>query len=102
MLRNLRHFHLRDLGTSKRYLAKGGSRRKAEDDIPDRVDHARRLLRAIDDLPNARANDLPGLYLEIRGKPNAKLKRESLNVKEMWLFRDLGMIRNKHCCFRYT
>lgn len=85
--RNLRHIHLRELGTSKRYRAKGGSRRKVVDDIPDRVDHARRLLRAIDDLPNARANDLPGLYIEIRGKPNAELKRKSLEVKEMSLLR---------------
>lgn len=87
MPRNLRHFHLRDLGTSKPYQWKGTPVSKRPNDVPDREAHSQILLRALDALPDVKSDGLPGLYLEISGRPGEKLKRESLNTKSLSLLK---------------
>lgn len=87
MPRNLRHFHLRDLGIDKPYWPKGRGRNKRPSDVPDREGHAQSLLRALDALPNVKADGLPGLYLEVFGRPEEKLTRRSLDIKDVSLLK---------------
>lgn len=53
----------------------------------DRAAHAQALLQAIDDLPNIREAEIPGVYLEVVGRPNERLKRESLDSSDLTLLR---------------
>lgn len=87
MPRNLRHFHLRDLGANKPYQSKIGGSGKGPSDVPDREGHAQNLLRALDALPNIKSDGLPGLYLEVSGRQGEKLKRDSLDTKHLSLLK---------------
>ena len=87
MPRNLRHFHLRDLGANKPYQSKGRGSGKRPSDVPDREGHAQNLLRALDALPNVKSDGLPGLYLEVSGRQGEKLKRDSLDTKHLSLLK---------------
>lgn len=87
MPRNLRHFHLRDLGASKPYQWKGTPVSKRPSDVPDREAHAQILLRALDALPDIKSDGLPGLYLEVSGRAGEKLKRTSLDTKHLNLLK---------------
>lgn len=87
MSRNLRHFHLRDLGANRPYQWKGTPVSKRPSDVPNREAHAQILLNALDALPDVKSNELPGLYLEISGRPGEKLKRDSLDTKNLSLLK---------------
>lgn len=87
MPRELRHFHLRDLGKSKTYTSKNTGGNNSLPHFQDREGHAQTLLRAIDSLPDINSNGLPGLYLEISGRAGEKLKRESLDTKHLSLLK---------------
>lgn len=45
------------------------------------------MLQALDSLPNLADNDLPGVYLEIEGRPNEAFITKSLNASELKLLR---------------
>ena len=64
----------------------GGSPRHAAD-VPDRAAHAQALLRALNALPDLKAANLPGIYIEVESPPNERLKKESLDTKELSLLR---------------
>lgn len=49
-------------------------------------------MQAIDQLPSLSANDLPGIYLEVKGRPNEPLAKESLGSSGIELLRsDAGV-----------
>jgi hypothetical protein len=87
MPRNLPHFLLKDLGKAHPFRAKGGGGGKTPSDVLDRAGHAQALLQAIDQLPGLSANDLPGIYLEVKGRPNEPLAKESLGSSGIELLR---------------
>lgn len=64
----------------------GGSQRHAAA-VPDRAAHAQALLRALDALPDLKAEKLPGVYIEVESPPNERLKKESLDTRELSLLR---------------
>ena len=87
MPRDLRHFHLKNLGKSQPFQAKGGGGGKRPSDVPNRVAHAQALLQAIDALPDIEVAELPGVYLEVTGRPNERLKKDSLDSRDLTLLR---------------
>ncbi|WP_254429783.1 S8 family peptidase [Ruegeria atlantica] len=87
MARNLRHFHLRNLGKAHPFQAKGGGGQKRPSDVLDRAAHAQALLQAIDALPNTQQTDIPGVYLEVKSRPNERLKKDSLDASDLTLLR---------------
>ena len=86
MPRDLLHFLLMELGKPYPFQAKGGGGRPPSD-VPDRAAHARVLLQAIDALPNIGTEGLPGVYLEVKSRPNQRLKRDSLDSSSITLLR---------------
>ncbi|MGQ7287615.1 S8 family peptidase [Vreelandella venusta] len=87
MARNLRHFHLRNLSEPKPYRFKGGGAPSRASDVPDRAAHAQAILKAIDSLPLLHSKDQAGLYIEVLGRPNEKLKTDSLNKSDLKLLK---------------
>ena len=87
MARDLRHFHLRDLGKPHPFQAKGGGGQKGPSDVLNRAAHAQALLAAIDALPDIQQTDLPGVYLEVTSRPNERLKKDSLDASDLTLLR---------------
>lgn len=87
MARDLRHFHLRNLGQPRPFQAKGGGGSKRPSDVPNRAAHAQALLQAIDALPNIPALELPGVYLEVSSRGDERLKKESLDASGLTLLR---------------
>ncbi|MCB1469070.1 MAG: S8 family peptidase [Rhizobiaceae bacterium] len=87
MARDLRHFHLRNLGQPRPFQAKGGGGPKRPSDVPSRAAHAQALLLAIDALPDIPAAELPGVYLEVRSRVDERLKKESLDASGLTLLR---------------
>ncbi|NND41731.1 MAG: S8 family peptidase [Silicimonas sp.] len=87
MARDLRHFHLRNLGQPRPFQAKGGGGSKRPSDVPNRAAHAQALLQAIDALPDIPATDLPGVYLEVSSRVDERLKRDSLDASGLTLLR---------------
>lgn len=79
MVRNLRHIHLRALGKERLYKPKGRGRGKAASAVLDRQGHAISLLKALDSLPDIGAEGLPGVYLEVQGRPGEPLNTKSLD-----------------------
>ena len=75
-----------ELGKPYPFQAKGGGGRPPSD-VPDRAAHARVLLQAIDALPNIGTEGLPGVYLEVKSRPNQRLKRDSLDSSSITLLR---------------
>ena len=75
-----------ELGKPYPFQAKGGGG-KPPSDVLDRAAHARVLLQAIDALPNIGTEDLPGVYLEVKSRPNQRLKRDSLDSSSLTLLR---------------
>jgi len=53
----------------------------------DRTAHAQALLQAIDAFPDINEARLPGIYLEVTGRPNEPLKKDSLNSSDLTLLR---------------
>lgn len=45
------------------------------------------MLQAIDALPDIKQADLPGVYLEVKSRPNERLKRDSLDASNLTLLR---------------
>ncbi|MBD3624563.1 MAG: S8 family peptidase [Rhodobacteraceae bacterium] len=87
MVRDLRHFHLRNLGQPRPFQAKGGGGPKRPSDVPSRAAHAQSLLQAIDALPDIPDADLPGVYLEVRSRAEERLKKDSLDASGLTLLR---------------
>lgn len=87
MARDLRHFHLRNLGQPRPFQAKGGGGSKRPSDVPNRAAHAQALLQAIDALPDIPAAELPGVYLEVRSRVDERLKKDSLDASGLTLLR---------------
>jgi hypothetical protein len=87
MARDLRHFHLRNLGQPRPFQAKGGGGPKRPSDVPNRAAHAQALLQAIDALPDIPAAELPGVYLEVRSRVDERLKKDSLDASGLTLLR---------------
>nr|WP_089220647.1 S8 family peptidase [Sphingomonas laterariae] len=87
MPRNLRHFLLKDLGKAHPFRAKGGGGGKPPSDILNRSGHAQALLQAIDLLPPIATDGLPGVYLEVKGRPNEPLAKDSLGSSGIALLR---------------
>lgn len=79
MVRNLRHLHLRDLGEGRPYKSKSGGGGKPASAVLDRQGHALSLLAALDGLPDVGAEQLPGVYLEVEGRPGEPLNTGSLD-----------------------
>jgi hypothetical protein len=90
MVRDLRHFHLRELGKEQPFRSKNGGGGKRPSNVPDRAAHAQALLRALDQLPDVAAEGLPGVYLDVIGRPNEPLKRDSLDSSGLTLLRFEG------------
>ncbi|WP_373354111.1 S8 family peptidase [Pseudoroseicyclus sp. CXY001] len=87
MARDLRHFHLRNLGQPRPFRAKGGGGPKGPSDVPNRAAHAQALLQSIDALPDIPAAELPGVYLEVRSRVDERLKKDSLDASGLTLLR---------------
>lgn len=87
MPRNLSHFLLRNLGEPHPFQAKGRGGGKSPSDVLDRVGHAQALLQAIDALPPLTADSGAGLYLEVTGRPNERLAKNSLDASGLELLR---------------
>ena len=87
MARDLRHFHLRNLGQPRPFQAKGGGGSKRPSDVPNRAAHAQALLQAIDALPDIPAAELPGVCLEVRSRVDERLKKDSLDASGLTLLR---------------
>ncbi|MCR9222487.1 MAG: S8 family peptidase [Hyphomonas sp.] len=87
MVRELRHFHLRELGRPRPFKPKGGGGPTRPSDVANRAAHAQALLRALDSLPNIETANLPGVYLEFTSRPNERLKRDSLDASDLTLLR---------------
>lgn len=60
---------------------------KPPSDVLDRAGHAQALLHAIDQLPSIAAEGLPGVYLEVTGRPNERLKKDSLDASGVQLLK---------------
>ena len=87
MPRNLRHFLLKDLGKAHPFRAKGGGGGKSPSDVLNRSGHAQALLQAIDLLPPIATDGLPGVYLEVKGRANEPLAKDSLGSSGIALLR---------------
>ncbi len=87
MVRDLRHFHLRNLGQHRAFQAKVGRGPKRPSDVVDRSAHAQALLRALDALPVIPESELPGIYLEVSSRLNERLKKDSLDSSGLSLLR---------------
>lgn len=85
MVRNLRHLHLRDLGEGRPYKSKTRGGGKAASAVLDRQGHAASLLAALDSLPDIGEEQLPGVYLEIEGRPGEPLNTGSLDTSGLKL-----------------
>lgn len=75
------------MGKPHPFQAKGGGGGKSPSDVLNRAAHAQALLAAIDALPSVSTENLPGLYLEVEGRPNERLKRDSLDASGLELLR---------------
>lgn len=69
------------------FQAKVGGGGKSPSDVLDRAGHARALLQALDALPSIASARLPGLYLEVSGRPNEPLQKDSLGSSGIELLR---------------
>jgi hypothetical protein len=87
MRRNLKHFLLNDLGSAHPFRARVGGGGKSPSDVLDRTGHARSLLHALDQLPPINAQELPGIYLQVNGRPNEPFAKDSLGSSGIELLR---------------
>lgn len=94
MPRNLPHFLLKDLGKPHPFQAKGGGSGKKPSDVLNRSSHAQALLQAIDQLPAITSDGLPGVYLEIKGRPGEPLAKDSLGSSGIELLRSAAEVVN--------
>lgn len=69
------------------FRAKTGGGQRHAANVPDRAAHAQALLRALDALPDLKTVNLPGVYIEVESPPNERLKKESLDTRELSLLR---------------
>ena len=69
------------------FRAKTGGGQRHAANVPDRAAHAQALLRALDALPDLKTANLPGVYIEVESPPNERLKKESLDTRELSLRR---------------
>ncbi len=67
------------------FKAKNGGSSKKPSDVSDRVAHARTLLQALDVLPNIKTDALPGIYLDVQGRPGEIMKTGGLNASDLIL-----------------
>lgn len=78
---------LPSLGQSERYRPRTGGSARHPSDVVDRLGHAQALLRALDHLPNPTTRGVPGIYLEVQGRPGEYMATESLNKSDLTLLR---------------
>jgi hypothetical protein len=53
--------------------------------VPNRAQHARALLQALDVLPNVAGDGIPGVYLEVQGRPGEVMITKGLNASDLTL-----------------
>jgi hypothetical protein len=87
MERNRPHLIVNGLGQAVAFQAKGGGQTKRPSDVPNRRAHAQALLRAIDEIGDPTAQDRPGVYLEIRSRPNEPFVTKSLDASGLRLLK---------------
>ena len=85
MPRDLQHFIISGLGQTETFKAKGGGSTKRPSDVPNRAQHAQALLQALDALPNIAVDALPGVYLEVLGRPGEVMITNGLNASDLTL-----------------
>lgn len=85
MERNRPHLIANSLGQAIEFQAKGGGQPKHPSDVPNRRAHAQALLRAIDELGDPVQDNRPGVYLEIKSRPNEPFVTKSLNASGLKL-----------------
>jgi hypothetical protein len=74
--------------------AKGRGGGKTPSDVLDRSGHAQALLQAIDQLPAITTDGLPGVYLEVKGRPGEPLAKDSLGSSGIELLRSAAEVVN--------
>ena len=86
MPRDRQHFILSGLGKIEAFKAKGaGGTKKRPSDVADRAAHAKALLQALDALPDIKDAGIPGVYLDVQGRPGEVMITGSLNVSDLKL-----------------
>ena len=87
MPRDRKHFILQGLGKAQLFKAKGGGSSKRPSDVASRAAHAQALLQALDHLPNPAAEDRPGLYLDVEGRPGEVMVTSGLAASGLTLLK---------------
>jgi hypothetical protein len=87
MERNRRHLIVNGLGLAVAFRARGNTRTKQPSDVPNRRAHAQALLQSIDAIGDPAAQNRPGAYLEIQGRPNEPFVTKSLDASGLHLLR---------------
>src|SRR5688572_2563926 len=88
MPRDRQHFILAGVGQAEAFKAKGaGGQRKRPSDVADRAAHAKALLQALDALPDIKDGGVPGVYLDVQGRPGEVMITGSLNVSDLKLLK---------------
>ena len=75
------------MGRPVPFQSKVGGGGRPPSDVLDRASHAQALLQALDQLPNITVEGLPGIYLEVRSRPNERLKKDSLDSSGVQLLK---------------
>ncbi len=75
------------MGNLKKFNPRGGGGTKRPSDVVDRAAHARALLQALEALPNPQTEGLPGIYLDVQGRPGESMVTTGLNSSELTLLK---------------
>lgn len=87
MARDREHFILQSLGNSQVFKAKPGGSSKRPSEVADRALHAQALLQALDHLPDLAADERPGLYLDVQGRPGEVMITSGLDASGLTLLK---------------
>src|SRR3954471_10212869 len=85
MPRDQQHFVLSGFGNGRKFKRRGGGSKKRPRDVLSRTEHAQRLLRALDELPQI--GDAPGLYLNVVGRAGQVMVGSGLNASGLELLK---------------
>ncbi|RUU07586.1 hypothetical protein EOD08_38165, partial [Mesorhizobium sp. M6A.T.Ca.TU.002.02.2.1] len=87
MPRDRQHFILNNVAVRHEFKPKGGGSANHPSDVADRAGHAQALLQALDHLPDVKAQELPGVYLEVEGRAGEPMITSGLNASDLTLLR---------------
>ena len=87
MDRNRPHLLANGLGRAVAFQARGGGQANRPSDVPNRRQHAQALLKAIDAIGDPEAQNRPGVYLEIQGRPSEPFATKSMDGSGLHLLR---------------